>query len=159
MSEIIGASVAIEVPGEAPDDTLIAVIQRDDDPTIPYPGFWELPGGTLDTDDESPEAGALREVFEEIGVRLSEDQIVWRALYQSVRFPGVYNAFFVVTLSTAPGLILGSEGRSCKFMPVREFESDKEVILDHRDRYNDYRLGVNGLRVTIPKRLSLDVVA
>ena len=40
---------------------------RDDDPAIPYPGMWCLPGGHLE-DGELPVACAVRELREEMGL-------------------------------------------------------------------------------------------
>ena len=42
----------------------LLVIKRDDRPDIPYPGYWDLPGGGREG-DETPQACALRETYEE----------------------------------------------------------------------------------------------
>ncbi|MCA0873865.1 NUDIX hydrolase [Seohaeicola saemankumensis] len=60
------------------DDLL--VIRRDDKPDIPYPGHWDLPGGGREG-NESPQACALREAHEEVGLRLDPGEIVWSNSY------------------------------------------------------------------------------
>ena len=47
----------------------ILLLLRDDIPTIGHPGHWNLVGGVIE-DGETPEEAAIREVEEEIGVRL-----------------------------------------------------------------------------------------
>lgn len=50
------------------------------DPARPTHRYWFTPGGGLDA-DESPVTGAVRELAEETGLRLSADQLrgpVWR---------------------------------------------------------------------------------
>lgn len=49
----------------------ILIYLRDDKPTIPYPNYWDLIGGTLEADETALE-GLLRETIEEIGVQLGQ---------------------------------------------------------------------------------------
>lgn len=144
MTEILGASIAVSVPGELPDTSSIITIQRDDRPDIPYPGRWEVPGGTCE--GEPAALCALRELEEEVGVALTEEDIVWRALYPSARVPGAYNAYFVARMNHRPELRLGGEGRACRLMPYGEFALSGAVIIDHVDRYHDYLHNIGGYR-------------
>lgn len=50
------------------DDGRVLAIQRADN------GNWELPGGILEI-QESPEAGACREVLEETGIEVSVERL------------------------------------------------------------------------------------
>ncbi len=56
-----GAKLAILV------DDRIVVIQRDEIPEIPWPGFWDLPGGAREP-GESPSECVIRETWEELGL-------------------------------------------------------------------------------------------
>ena len=47
----------------------ILLLLRDDDPTIPYPNRWDLPGGRVEA-GETPEACIVREMKEEIDLDL-----------------------------------------------------------------------------------------
>jgi 8-oxo-dGTP diphosphatase len=66
--------------GQIPDPQGVAVILindegevllqlRDDNPLIPFPNFWTLPGGVVDP-NETPDNAARRELFEETGLQL-----------------------------------------------------------------------------------------
>ncbi|WP_311198478.1 NUDIX domain-containing protein [Leisingera sp. M523] len=48
-------------------------IQRDGKPDTPYPGFWDLPGDGREG-GKSPEACALREAREEVGLMQRPDR-------------------------------------------------------------------------------------
>lgn len=51
-------------------DGKVLLQHRDEKPDIVYPGAWAIFGGHLDPGEE-PEAGARREIEEELGLRLS----------------------------------------------------------------------------------------
>lgn len=40
-----------------------------------YPGYWELPGGKLEP-GEAPDAAAIREAFEELGVTMRVERVL-----------------------------------------------------------------------------------
>lgn len=66
------AAVALALAG-APDALHLAFIRRtvrDDDP---WSGQMALPGGRADSDDETSVAIAIRETWEEVGVRITPD--------------------------------------------------------------------------------------
>lgn len=50
-------------------DRRLLIYLRDDKPDIPFPNHWDFFGGHLEA-DEMPEQALLREVSEELGVRL-----------------------------------------------------------------------------------------
>jgi 8-oxo-dGTP diphosphatase len=58
------------------------MLLRDDNPSIPYPNMWDLPGGHLEK-DEGPREGICREMQEELpGVELGNFR-----RFQVVEFP------------------------------------------------------------------------
>jgi 8-oxo-dGTP diphosphatase len=52
----------------------LLIYLRDDKPEIPFPNHWDFFGGHLEA-DETPEQALLREVREELGVRLETWQL------------------------------------------------------------------------------------
>ena len=48
----------------------VLLLLRDDNPAIPYPGMWDIPGGHVEP-GETPFACIIREMKEEIGLDLS----------------------------------------------------------------------------------------
>lgn len=47
-------------------------------PTDPWkPGYWNFPGGKVDSTDASVEAGGLRELYEEAGIALPLGSLSW----------------------------------------------------------------------------------
>ncbi len=52
----------------------ILLILREDDPGIPYPGMWDLPGGHIE-EGETPEQAIRREMMEELELELGDISI------------------------------------------------------------------------------------
>lgn len=70
-----------------PAAVLLTVVLREPEPTIlvtqrnhgiSYPGHWVFPGGRIDAGDMSPEAAALREADEEVGLPPSRVEVIGR---------------------------------------------------------------------------------
>ena len=75
------------------DDKLLTIL-RDDISTIPWPNMWELPGGGRE-DEETPFECVQREVFEELGLKLEEADILWAKEYQGMLDPDETSIFMV----------------------------------------------------------------
>ena len=62
----LGAKLALLV-----GDRIVTIL-RDDIPTIPWPGHWDLPGGGREG-DETPETCVLRELEEELAIAAGQN--------------------------------------------------------------------------------------
>ncbi len=98
----------------------LLVIRRDDKPGIPYPDHWDLPGGGREG-DETPQACALRETREEVGLILSPDDLGWSSRYLRPQRGWVW--FFAAHLppERADEIEFGSEGQGWALMPPRDY--------------------------------------
>lgn len=103
-------------------------ILRDDIPTIPYPNTWDLPGGGRD-EKETPFECVQREVFEELGILLSKENIVWAKTYPGMIDPTKESVFMVGMIEQAQldSIVFGGEGQGWKMMTVEEFLRDDKV--------------------------------
>lgn len=163
MSEVplhvAGASIAVIAPNKDRTAYDLLAILRDDKGDIAYPNMWEFPGGGLEPIDRgNPMLCALRELREEGGLRLSEQQVIWEAFYpraqQHASDSLIYNAFYVAEVSAASWHQprKGDEGKECRWMPAGDFtgrrpEAGVQAIPDHIDRYYDFIHGINGRRL------------
>ena len=101
--------------------------------------MWELPGGGREG-DESPFECAAREVFEELGIRLTKDCLLWRKVYPSMLFEGKESVFLVGKLAQEQfdKIVFGDEGQSYKLMSIDEFLDSEKVVPQLQDRVRDY---------------------
>ena len=101
-------------------DGAYALQLRDDVPGIAARGMWALFGGALEQ-GESPEAALRREIFEELGVRLSEFHLLW----QVDRYSDFWGAllrywFFVADITPLWPLHVVNEGRAARLFTFDE---------------------------------------
>ncbi|MEO8529965.1 MAG: NUDIX hydrolase [Deltaproteobacteria bacterium] len=116
-----GAKIALVVRGA------LVVILRDNIPTIPWPGYWDFPGGGREG-DETPLACALRELAEELHHDLDPAQVIWSM--HDVNDSGRPVWFFVAvddTLDLAD-LSLGDEGQEFRTMAVADYLAHPRAI-------------------------------
>ena len=120
-------------------DGLILTILRDDKPTIPWPNLWELPGGGREG-DESPFECVAREVYEELGIHLTEDCLLWSKVYPSMLYEGRQSVFMVGQLSQDQfdTITFGDEGQAYKLMNIEEFLTSSQVVPQLQGRLRDY---------------------
>ena len=120
------------------DDKLLTIL-RDDISTIPWPNMWELPGGGREG-EETPFECVQREVFEELGLKLEEADILWVKDYQGMLGSDKTSIFMVGTITQEEfaGIVFGDEGQAYQMMAVSQFLSDKKVIPQLQDRLSDY---------------------
>ena len=126
------------------DDKLLAIL-RDDISTIPWPNMWELPGGGREG-EETPFECVQREVFEELGLKLEEADIIWVKEYQGMLDPDKTSIFMAGTITQEDfvSIAFGDEGQTYQMMDVSQFLSVKKVIPQLQDRLNDYLEEVYG---------------
>lgn len=100
----------------------VVVYLRDEKPGLRWPGLWDLPGGGREG-DEGPEDCLLRELYEEFGLRLSPDRLIWRRVFPSMVETGRESVFFGGWLTRAEvgSVRFGDEGQGWELMPVEVF--------------------------------------
>lgn len=128
--EFSGAKLALFIGKD------LLVIRRDDRPDIPWPDHWDLPGGGREG-DETPIDCALRETFEEVGLRLSEADIVWSVSYPRPRGT-VW--FFVSHQPSTVGddVRFGNEGRCWRLMPPEEYCAHPKAVPHFTEQLKRY---------------------
>ncbi|CAN00159.1 conserved hypothetical protein [Clavibacter michiganensis subsp. michiganensis NCPPB 382] len=89
---------------------------RDDIPTIPFPGMWAIPGGMLEP-GETPLACIVREVEEELGVRIAPAEVAH--LMTRTRSYGIEHTF-TARLDVAAEDIRLTEGQRVAWFPVAD---------------------------------------
>ena len=114
----------------------LAVILRDERRDIPWPGHWDLPGGGREG-RESPEACALRELREELGLQLAECDLNYARAYHR---DGHVFWFFVARMpvTLANDVVFGAEGQLWKLMPAAEYLSHTKAVPQFQTRLRDY---------------------
>lgn len=119
-------------------DKLLTIL-RDDKENIPWPNMWELPGGGCEG-DESPFECAAREVFEELGIHLTEDNLLGSKVYPSMLFERKQSVFMVSQLSQEQfdSIVFGDEGQGYKLMSIEEFLTSSQVVPQLQGRLRDY---------------------
>lgn len=133
ISDFTGCKIALFC-----GDKLLTIL-RDNKSDIPYPNTWELPGGGREG-DESPFECVAREVYEELGIHLTEDCLLWSKVYPSMLFEGKESVFLVGKLAQEQfdKIVFGDEGQGYKLMSIEEFLSSDKVVPQLQDRLKDY---------------------
>ncbi len=133
ISDFTGSKIALFC-----GDKLLTIL-RDDKENIPWPNMWELPGGGREG-DESPFECAAREVFEELGIHLTEDNLLGSKVYPSMLFERKQSVFMVSQLSQEQfdSIVFGDEGQGYKLMSIDEFLGSDKVVPQLQERLKDY---------------------
>ena len=81
-----------------------------------------------------------REVFEELGIHLSKDCLLWGKVYPSMLFEGKESVFLVGKLAQEQfdQIVFGDEGQSYKLMSIDEFLDSEKVVPQLQRRLRDY---------------------
>ena len=133
ISDFTGCKIALFC-----EDRILTIL-RDDKPSIPWPNMWELPGGGREG-NESPFECVAREVYEELGIHLTEDCLLWSKVYPSMLFEGKESVFLVGKLRQEQfdSIVFGDEGQGYKLMRIEEFLGSDRVVPQLQDRVRDY---------------------
>ena len=125
-----GAKVAILVGGS------ILLIRRDEIPTIPWPGYWDMPGGAREP-GETASVCVIRETEEELGVSIPNNALKWRGCWESA--PN-HIWFFVVEWPDFDirTLRFGGEGQRFAIAPIEWFLTSARAIPSQKVRLRAY---------------------
>lgn len=117
----------------------ILVILRDNNPAIPWPNMWELTGGGREG-QETPLECLRREVWEELGLVLEEESIIWSRIYPSMLDKDRSAVFVVAQISQEQyqEIDFGDEGQEFKLMPIEDFIKAEGIIPQLQERFKDY---------------------
>lgn len=128
-----GAKIAVLSEGH------LLTYLRDDKPTIPWPGMWDLPGGGREG-EETAEQCALREIHEEFGLTLDPGWIVWKRMYPGQGVNGLDTWFFVahVPAGTFERVIFGDEGQRWEIKTVNAFLEMDQAIPHLQQRLREF---------------------
>ncbi|MBR9766737.1 MAG: NUDIX domain-containing protein [Rhodobacteraceae bacterium] len=115
----------------------LAVLQRDDLPTIPFPGLWDMPGGGREP-GESPLDCVIRETAEELSLRLAPTDFHYGRSYNDSS--GVEVWFFAARIPARrrAGIRLGSEGQGWALMLPADYVAHPLRIPPLAARLGDY---------------------
>jgi 8-oxo-dGTP pyrophosphatase MutT (NUDIX family) len=122
-----------------PDPDAILLIRRAERTGDPWSGHMALPGGRRETEDPDLLATAMRETFEEVGLRLRAEDLAGNlddVVPRTPVLPPIAVRPFVFILSTRPAITLNAEVASAQW-----------VTLDHflrADTHHPVRLEVAG---------------
>ena len=128
-----GAKVAFFIGNE------ILVYRRDNKPDIPFPDMLDLPGGGRENDETGAEC-AVRETFEEFGIRVQASALTLVDEYENWRGEGKQALFYVGSLTEAQiGKIeFGDEGQNWQIMDVKIFLESDQAVPHLKQRVKSY---------------------
>jgi len=123
---LIKASVAV-ILRDAEQGTEFLLMQRAKHNNDPWSGQMSFPGGKIDPQDDSAKAAAIRESYEEVGVRLTEEDYVGRLddVY-GFKIDGVYSvhvACFVFKVNRTLSLRANHEVAELVWLPISYLEN------------------------------------
>ncbi|MGY9047816.1 hypothetical protein P775_20570 [Puniceibacterium antarcticum] len=105
----------------------LLVIRRDHAPEIAFQGFLDFPGGGREK-PESPVECVLRETYEEVGLTIAPDQLIWCC--KNIRADGQTGWFFATHLSFDAALPVrfGGEGLGWSLVQPQAYLASADAI-------------------------------
>ncbi|MEL6521672.1 MAG: NUDIX hydrolase [Pseudomonadota bacterium] len=107
----------------------VVTLLRDDKPGLSFANMWDFPGGGREG-QETPEETVLRETWEETGLRLPTNRLIYKSEHEAL-LPGAPRVWFFggfVSETEAAQMVLGDEGQELRLMPVAEFRKHPMAI-------------------------------
>ncbi|HEX5448320.1 MAG TPA: NUDIX hydrolase [Candidatus Saccharimonadales bacterium] len=128
-----GVKIALFCGGE------LVMVQRDDKPGLRFAGLWDFPGGAREG-RETPLQTAVREVEEELSLKLKPESIVWQETYPAMHDDKQIAYFMVAELTRGEveAIKLGDEGQEWRLMDVEEFFDRNDVVGPLKGRLTGY---------------------
>ena len=90
-------------------------------------GFWEFPGGKVET-DESPESALARELFEELDIRIETAQPYMQVEHD---YPDKQVFLDIWQVDSFTGTARGKEGQECRWVSLQELLIEQPERLFH----------------------------
>lgn len=133
VSDFAGAKLALI------HDRRLLAYRRDARADIPWPDFWDLPGGGRER-GEDPHACALRELYEEFGLRLPRERLSYARCYAGAAAGGLDAWFFAgsLTAEEVEEIRFGHEGQFWTMMAVEAFLGAEDAPPPLQARLRDY---------------------
>lgn len=113
----------------------VLTIQRDDLAGLAWAGMWDLPGGGAEP-GETAEDCLLREIEEELGLRLAPERLRFRAEHPALRRPGAVGVFFLAAITAAEvaAVRFGDEGQGWRMMAVADYLAHPQAVPGMQER-------------------------
>ena len=117
----------------------VLVHHRDNKPNIPNPNMWDFPGGRREGEETAFEC-VKRELFEEFGLTLNENQVLFSKPYPSVINPGTNGWLVVAKMDEADQekIKFGDEGQAFDFCTPEEILTSDTFVPYLKERFRDY---------------------
>ncbi|MGH7175442.1 MAG: NUDIX domain-containing protein [Minisyncoccia bacterium] len=144
MLDFTGAKIALLFGDQ------VVMILRDDIPGLVFANMWDFPGGGKEESDKNPIECALREVEEELGIKLDPNSVFYKKEHPSMRDPNA-TAYFMaakITKETFDSIKLGNEGQRWELMSISDVMSRDDVVPYLKGRFQGY---LDSLSISSPK--------
>lgn len=115
------------------------IYRRDNKPGLRFANLWDFFGGGREA-NETPMQCLIRELQEELGILIDPRQVVFSKVFPAMHDPSIDAYFMVVNLTDtqAKEYKFGSEGSTCKFIEIKDFMADADVIPYLKPRLASY---------------------
>jgi 8-oxo-dGTP diphosphatase len=127
-----GTKVAILV-----GDKLLMLL-RDNKPGLFNANMWDFPGGGRKGKENHQEC-AIREIREELGIKINSKSFIWEKIYPAQKDPN-QKAFFIVAKISGENIkgIKLNEGQKWALFDKETFFKKDNVVEALKLRFNDY---------------------